>query len=391
MNHITLLWTATLLSTVAFGACRPDPDSPAYSVSVRDSAGTRLVEHRALPDSLENWSIASQPDVSIGALEGTGPDVFGRVADVVETSEGVIVVADGFDRELRAFDSAGVHLWSAGQRGEGPGEFEVITAVSVIRGDSIAVFDGNALRVTIFTEFGVFARDYRLADPIATRPPGRTAGITRAGQLVGLGSKPSPLPGQTARYETFVGPVFYDPVGSPVAEGPSLSAGDFVILRNNDARRSYTSTALPMGRRIQLAVGPETIAVATQQHFEILRYNGSGSLIEVLRVATPAVPPDEDRYEAMVGGSIGGFLPDSLPALDRIHLDVADRLWVEDYVPPYEDRTAGWWVFSSDGNLQARATIPADFSPRVIGEDHVLGVTEYSLGVDYVERRRLLR
>ena len=121
MNHV--LWTATLLSIVAFAACQPDPDSPTHSVSVRDSAGIRLVEHRALPDSLENWSIASQPDVSIGARDGTGPDVFGRVADVVETSEGVIVVADGLDMELRAFDSAGVHLWSAGHRGEGPGEF----------------------------------------------------------------------------------------------------------------------------------------------------------------------------------------------------------------------------------------------------------------------------
>ena len=146
-----------------------------------------------------------------------------------------------------------------------------------------------------------------------------------------------------------------------------------------------------MGRRIQLAVGPETIAVATQRRFEILRYDGSGSLIEVLRVATSAVPLDVDRYEAIGGGPIGGFLADSLPALDRIHLDVADRLWVEEYVPLYEDRTAGWWVFSPDGNLQARATIPAGFSPQVIEQDHVLGVSEDSLGVDYVERRRLSR
>ena len=369
--------------------CAADSET-AVEATVRDSLGVSIVEYASLPTGLPHWTVSEVAEVRVGSLDGSGPDVFGNVADVVETSEGVIVVADGFDRELRAFDSAGVHLWSAGQRGEGPGEFEVITAVSVIRGDSIAVFDGTALRVTIFTEFGVLARDYRLGDLAGTRPPRRAAGVTRAGQLVGLSSRLSPLPSQTARYETFVGPVFYDAVGSLVAEAPSLSAGDFVIFRNNDARRSYSSIGLPMGRSIQLAIGPETIAVATQQRFEILRYDGSGSLIEVLRVATPAVPPDEDRYEA-ISGPTGGFLADSLPALGRIHLDVADRLWVEEYVPLYEDRTEGWWVFTSDGNLQARATIPADFSPRVIGEDHVLGVTEDSLGVHYVERRRLLR
>ncbi len=384
--------TRAVLSSVAvatLASCVGDETPAVGTVAVRDSAGIRIVEHSSLPAELDSWSVASEPDLSIGALEGTGPDVFGRVAAVTETPDGVIVVADGIPLELRAFDSSGSHLWTVGGRGEGPGEFAALTAVAAFGNDSIAAFDSRALRMTVFTAEGGLARNYRVIPPSDTRPP-IVAGMTRGGALVGLGSKPSGFPSEMGPYQAFVDALFYDPVGSLVAVGPSLPEADYVLTQpvtGGAAPRMY----LRMGRRTQLAVGTESVAVTTQARFEVLRYRPTGELDEIIRVATPALSVDTERYAASNPRFPGGFMPDSLPAMNRIRLDVADRLWVEEYVPPYDDRIPTWWVLASGGEFVAQVTIPVGFTPHAIGTDHIVGVTEDSLGVGYVERRRLIR
>jgi hypothetical protein len=85
------------------------------------------------------------------------------------------------------------------------------------------------------------------------------------------------------------------------------------------------------------------------------------------------------------------FLPDSLPAFGRIRLDLLDRIWIEEYVPPYDEtRAPTWWVLDKDGEFLAQVKIPIDFVPHVIAQNHILGVTVDSLGVGYVERRRIV-
>ncbi len=146
-----------------------------------------------------------------------------------------------------------------------------------------------------------------------------------------------------------------------------------------------------MGRRTQFTVGTANVAVATQEGFQVLRYRPTGELEEILRVATQALSVDAGRYEASGRTAPAGFLPEVLPAVNRIRLDVADRLWVEEYVPPYDDRIPAWWVIAPGGEFVAQVTIPVGFTPHAIGTDHIVGVTEDSLGVGYVERRRLIR
>jgi hypothetical protein len=72
---------------------------------VRDDNGVRIVEHAAMPADLERWSVADTPSLSIGAVDGAGPAVFGRVAAALERADGAIVVADAHAFEIRAFDA----------------------------------------------------------------------------------------------------------------------------------------------------------------------------------------------------------------------------------------------------------------------------------------------
>lgn len=59
----------------------------------------------------------------LGSLEGPGPGVFGRIADVELESEGPVLVLDRHSRTIRLFGPDGGFLSEIGGEGVGPGEF----------------------------------------------------------------------------------------------------------------------------------------------------------------------------------------------------------------------------------------------------------------------------
>ena len=124
---------------------------PAETVILSPSAGTvaatqpmnpgaesvQIVEYERIPDNVESWSVAGAPELVIGSVESEGPDAFGRIDGVAVLSTGVLVVADGLNSELRAFDRSGRHVWTVGRRGEGPGEFASLVGAFAMEGDSV--------------------------------------------------------------------------------------------------------------------------------------------------------------------------------------------------------------------------------------------------------------
>ena len=110
----------------------------------------------------------------------------------------------------------------------------------------------------------------------------------------------------------------------------------------------------------------------------------------LLRLVDPTLADESVRAqfaEHDLGGGI--MIPDTLPAIGRIHLDADDHLWVEEYVAPYEDREPSWWVFDAQGSVVATVSIPPRFAFHSIGSTHALGVSVDSLDVPYVEVRRI--
>lgn len=66
---------------------------------------------------------------TIGRLEGDPDYLFGRVVDSRFLADGSIAVLDQQAQFLRVYDSNGVHLYSVGGPGEGPGELDVPVAL----------------------------------------------------------------------------------------------------------------------------------------------------------------------------------------------------------------------------------------------------------------------
>ena len=89
---------------------------------VRDSADITIVEN-AMPalDSRMAWRVASEPTLSIGTLDGDGPEQLFFVMDAARLADGSILVANSGTSEVRRFSTDGNHLGTWGGVGEGPG------------------------------------------------------------------------------------------------------------------------------------------------------------------------------------------------------------------------------------------------------------------------------
>lgn len=119
------------------------------------------------------------PEVRIGAEDGQGPDVLGRVEAVATLSTGEIAIADSRPMQLKTFDSAGRHLWSAGREGEGPGEFKSIAGLLSKHGDTLLVLDRSPPRAILFDSEGTHIR----TSSLHSRDPDRFGPTNYRGSL----------------------------------------------------------------------------------------------------------------------------------------------------------------------------------------------------------------
>ncbi|MCC7002390.1 MAG: 6-bladed beta-propeller [Gemmatimonadaceae bacterium] len=126
--------------------------------------------------------IRLEQDLVIG--EATGA-TFGELLRVGVSSRGTIYVGDWSNASVIIFSARGAALDTIGRRGRGPGEFTAVHDLTVGRGDSLYVFDANAMRLSVFggaddthrlaysvmPETGEFGRPFRVLIPNDARAP----------------------------------------------------------------------------------------------------------------------------------------------------------------------------------------------------------------------------
>lgn len=98
----------------------------------------------------------------VGGVEGDERATFGRIADVAATGGGdTVYVVDALQRRVTAFAADGRYLFTAGRRGEGPGEFEEpVSAAHLPWNGGVAVWDLALQRLTFLAPDGA-VRDTR--------------------------------------------------------------------------------------------------------------------------------------------------------------------------------------------------------------------------------------
>ena len=396
-----LVFLLSAFLTACGGDLRDDAPAPAEA-TVRDSAGIRIVENAN--GSLPRWTLAAEPLLSIGALDGAEAETLYQVNDIERLADGSWLISNGGTEEVRVFDASGAYLRTMGRRGEGPGEFVSLSRIFVLEGDSVAAYDSRQRRITVFDPAGEVARDFRfepLPDGNVT-PFGHLAsgewGVRRSGGSYSTGGTGR---GRAERANEWHA-VAASADASPEVFAELLDQASWVVQSDNFVSVRFIPFAPSNGME---AAGDRFVGGVTE-HAELRLWDANGVEVERWRILEPLRPvTDEDwngvrereraQVEADDQSLPDGWLdaaeqfwtqverPEAWPAWSQVRPSRDGEVWLSDYILQVEEPWR-WRVFDASGTLVREVETPGGFRVHWIGDGLVAGVEEDEFEVEYL-------
>jgi len=158
--HLLLLNIIVLLSAL-FGliSCTQHKDGWKSSIQVVD--GVTLVKN---PDSPLNpeLKIIFEEDLTIGVKGGDENYMFGSQVFLTTDEEGSFYVTDGDRKVVKKYDVNGRFLQSIGRPGQGPGEFQTISAARFDGKGNIYLNDVSNQRISFLSREGRYLKGIRV-------------------------------------------------------------------------------------------------------------------------------------------------------------------------------------------------------------------------------------
>ena len=414
------------------------PPVPGYTAT--DSAGVRMVvNNEPLWGSGEGWHLTPEPLLTLGVVDTPFVQQFHEIRGVTRLRDSTIVVLNSGSAELRAFDYSGRHRWTAGGRGDGPGEMgtqqDQRPRLQRQAGDTLEVDNGwerirfgpggellDHRRVDVARLHQGLGRYY-----VGSCPEGRS--YFKELIVICQTSDGSPQPGR--RWESAHRTVLQIPW--------TLDRVDTVgTFFRNEKWEATIPLPPPLAERTSLLVAPlgpkGRLWIGGRQQPRLLYARNDAYRIEVwdlldatLSMVVERRTPRRARTESEVFVAVwrgllmrrepdrselsltNGRQPvvDSLSIAESFSLDDQGFLWVrrspvgddegrrwEVLAPPDFEESSGhvvWLpsglhdVFRPDGVYLGTVKLPQDLDVMEIGTDYVLGVARDELGVEYVQ------
>lgn len=401
---------AALVAALALTACGGDGDGGTRAaVAVRDSAGIRVVENAgAVWAPGDEWTVSAEPVREIGVLEGEDAYMLNRVNSPLLRSDDVLVLANGGTGEIRAFGPDGALAWQAGGMGEGPGEFQSISSMILLPGDSVAVWDIRARRVSVVGPDGSMVRSYQ-AQPPEDAPMAAPTGSLDGGRFLVSGgvSFSTSDEGQTDEAIWPSSPHF-------VGDRDGNLTRRIVTVRTTEMRMRQSPQAvsigdLPFARRGFAAAAGDRVVTAASPVSRLTWIDLQGDTVQIARWEHEPRQVDDAMVEEWVAGRLeenddvqvaqyyrdlveGVEIPDRVPSFTAVRVDPLGFVWVKQWrSPDAQGGTTPWWVFDSRGLLQGAVELPEELEVSQITETAVVGITRDELGVERVQVYRLAR
>lgn len=386
---VPFLTACTLLA-----ACADDP-GPAPS-TVRDSAGVAILEY---PTGAEPraWTLSPDPALSLGGLTDDPARELYQAMRAVRLDHGRVAVANQGTEELRIYGPDGGLLRSLGRKGGGPGEYREMGGVARFPGDTLAVWDWTAKRVTIYDPAGELARVIpvtgvegfipRILGPLGDRALALTGGFDAMAIFASGGG---------VRQDS-VTVLVLDLDSGAVTDslGPYPGAEQFAEVTET----SFWTRPLTFGRNTHLAVDAGAIVVGDDRTGEIRWYDARGRLTRILRLGpTPHRVTDQAlaRYEAdALDGVQDDQKPearqrlaatpvaDRFPTFDQLFADREGRTWIRRFDPEFA-ATRTWVIIDSRGHPAGTLAVPEGFRPVDAARDFAMFRTRDDLDVERI-------
>lgn len=344
----------------------------------------------------EIWSLGSEPKVTIGDVESEPPYVFSEVVAAAMLPDGRVAVGDRDAATIRVFAVDGTIQVELGRRGEGPGEFAAITAMSVAPPDTLLIHDGRLLRVTRFLASGplIGTLDLQAEDGFPEVYLGRFSNGEYGFGWIRQGPRdPSSVTPDVVRLARF------DTSGRMRVLLGSMAG----MLRTTASPTAFSPH--PFARIIR-----DSVFLTNGLPPEIRVWDQDGELSRTFPVPAPALSAPEawaeleevlasrgDRFELQ-------WLEDQpregeIPPVSRVLVDGEDRLWLKRYDPRTDShllrtgrgRGGTWIVMDLEGAPLAEVTLPDGLLLLDVRADRLVGQTRDGLGVERVEVFELTR
>ena len=354
----------------------------------------RIVQHAATttPRSLE-WRVEPVPSVVID--DRVVADGLFRVVGATRLQNGRIVVANAGTSQLRFFDSTGLHLFDAGGRGRGPGEFSRIGQLLRVAGDRLLMLDRS--NAVWYDGDGRFLKQESLTPASADIGPF----VSEDWILAPDGAFLMRVHHRDTSNAPRVGRQPFGLLRVVPATGAKRMLGWF---------RGRALTGEAMGR-IRLfspdthkGFGRDRIYVGDSEDFEIRAYTLEGDLVLLIRWDAPPREVHEEHLAIWKRNYVSRGdaqyrhesellvrdwpVSERFPFFDRLVGDGAGNLWVRRFrVPGSSSRI--WTVFDSTGGLLGETMTPMALSVWEIGASYVLGLERDSLDTERVVAYRV--
>lgn len=412
-----------LFIVVALTGCAGDTREG--NVAVRDSARIRIVEN--LPGSIEAaeiWTLSDHPVVEIGG--GIDPNApLYQVTDLAPLEDGRVAVAMNTPPQVQVFDEASALVATLGRKGPGPGEFTSVGSIVPLATDSVAVWDADRRRISIFDTSGRFGREIDASDvaPLSTRAAPSTRIASGFTHLLASGPRAFVIFSEGA-----VEPNAAPGIGRPMLPSVRISTtgetlAEFGAIPGMEMVHGGPAGTLPLpfGARTDAATSGEMLVVATGELTQFRVFGADGTLIRIVRwpdhsrtvgggwldewtaMVEAAQPPIREVVEAMPRR-------ERFPAYDGLVTSDDGDVVMGEYAGPIgiwplrrpdegpealrpvrRTRERRWFVFDSEGVLTATLRTPEGFAPTAIREGRMWGVFTDTSEIESVRAYRIVR
>ena len=395
------LRSAALAIWLSMIACQDA--GPNSRVVSRDSAGVTIVESSSPELAEGSWSLASEPRLSIGVVDGAPEYQFTQIQGVGRLPNGHIYVAQlSNPPQIRIFNAQGEHVRSIGRAGQGPGELAGIAWADLLGEDTIRVYDFWTSRITHFALTGEVLREIPvqtlggLPAPSISPSPGFSHGhiLARSNRMV----QPD-APKGLGRSTSFL--LRVAPTGELIDSFPPIPNVDYFGTPERDI-------VIPLGRRSGVLASDSLLFVATGDFYGVQAFGPGGGLraifrhtgerrpvapehVEILREEQLSRAASDDARRRVEQSFLEMPMPEELPAYSAAMLvDDSGNLWVERFLAP-GDTVREWDVFSRSGEYVTVVSVPRSFEVKQVHGQEAIGIWTGDLDVETVRIYDLIK
>lgn len=334
-------------------------------------------------------------------LNGAGPTEFARVQQILARGDKGFVVANGATNELRFFDANGKFVKSSGRKGGGPGEYQRFISIALMPGDTIAVLDDIARRLSLVSPDGTYLRSVPLSpSPNGLGGPARVVALHNGKLLVAFNEVISMAPRETPVY--FAEQFFEVNTSSGVLSKTELrlQSSEHFVQASLPKYGGVAYWDLAFGRAISIRPTPRALVTGDGTAWAVEERSVTGAVVgthSLTRQVDVITGADKQQYRMSVLRGRKGEdsvltermaaempYPRTKPAYSRIEVDNEAHIWLQPYSAAQELPSA-WIRLNPRTNTAISLAMPPRFRPIAFTTQLVFGVWRDADDVEHVQ------